>query len=129
MGGSIMDQEIDWTWIDHRTEALHDMNRRYPDKEEVIDQLRGFRLDILTPYHNAFHMPKRQIAQRSTERFGITEAIRRITTDDEEDPIRILVRFQDEMDDMIAKSDHSKVWVFCGDIYNLLEGFLLYCCG
>lgn len=120
MGNSREDVE----WIDEATRRFHLRTGFYPDSEEVIRQIRLYRRDCLIPGRRWWS--KFEIKKRSLERFAMTEAIRRIANHKNEDPIRVLYAFKSEVDDMLAESEHSRTWAFCGQMWDAIGGLLEY---
>lgn len=114
----------DIAWIDEMTRRFHLRTGFYPDSEEAIYQIRKYRRECLIPPRRGW--TKYEIKKRSLERFVTTEAIRRIASNEYEDPIRVLYTFKSEADDMIANSENCSTWDFCGRIFDALRDLLDY---
>lgn len=114
----------DIEWIDEATRRFHQRAGFYPDSEEVIRQIRMYRRDCLC--HARKGWTKYEVKKRSLERFAMTEAIRRIANNENEDPIRVLYAFKSEVDDILADSECGATWTFCGRIWDALGDLLDY---
>lgn len=115
-------KQADERWIDDVTRRFHQRTGFYPDSEEVIRQLREYRQKELIPARKGWM--KKEVKKRAFERFAITEVIRLICEDTDEDPVRILTKFRSDVDDMIACSEHSNTWYISCVIFDTIRDFM-----
>ena len=95
-------------YINRRTEAYHKTTGRYPSKDEVVSILKREKNGRLKPADKKWS--KRAFEYRTISRFLVDELSRLIMLSDDEDPIRVIYRFMNDMDDVSAKGDHHSVW-------------------
>lgn len=99
-------------YINNRTEAYHRTTGRYPTKQETIRLLRLEKRARLKPPDKKWN--KRAFEYRAMERFLTRELEQMIRVSADEDPIRVIFRFMNDMDDIAVKSDHHIVWSYAG---------------
>lgn len=112
-------------YIQSRTDAFHRTTGRYPTKQEVIQTLKREKTYRLKPPDAGCN--KRTFEYRAIVRFAVDELSKLIQSSVDEDPIRIIVRFMSDMDDIITIGETSVVWRFAesmrnaaGDILDLI---------
>ena len=114
----------DYAWITDVTKRFHDRSGFYPDREEVIRQIRVYRRTYLMPGKKGWN--RYAVAKRAVERFAMTEAIRKLNERPDEDPIWVLNAFRSNVDGILTESEHGKTWVFTQHVYRAIEDLLEY---